>query len=413
MQYLLESSLYMLFFFGIYQLLLARENTYIFNRFYLLSSLVLALVFPLLDWSMELTLNRSISEYLPVFENQEHSGGAVVFKEEAFSWGRLIALGYLLGAGLRLLIVLRQMGRLVRNIIKGIPVRLDGYPLILLEGNVPPHSFLGYIFVSKAQYADRQLEDALLQHEWAHVRQRHSYDLLVLGLLSVFYWFNPILRWYRNAIQLNHEHLSDRAVLRNGTSLSAYQQLLFKNIATYSEIPMASPLQFSLTKKRFEMMPKHLLAPQDTWKRLLILPLSLFIFLIFNITLTGQVEPRKIVIKEAAKQEKVAVQPPIPPIPSKGFVEKHPTAQHLEDWQNTKEYGVWLDNKRIDNQALAAYKSEDLGWFQVSKLRKNAKNYGKHTYQVTLYSLAYYNKHLKVRVVEGKTLPVLREIKQE
>lgn len=413
MQYLLESSLYMLLFFGIYQLLLARENTYTFNRFYLLSSLVLALVFPLLDWSMEFTLNRSMAEYLPVFENQEQGRGAAMSTEDTFSWGSLIALGYLLGAGVRLLIVLWQVGRLVRNISRGIPVHLDGYPLLLLEGNIPLHSFLGYVFVSKSQFADRQLEEALLQHEWAHVRQRHSYDLLALGLLSVFYWFNPILRWYRNAIQLNHEHLSDRAVLRNGTALITYQQLLFKNIATYSEIPMASPLQFSLTKKRFEMMPKHLLAPQHTWKRLSVLPLCFFIFLAFNTTLTGQTEPTKIVVKKVTTEESVSVQPPIPPIPSKGLVKKHPTAQNLQDWQNEKEFGVWLDNKRIDNQDLAAYKSEDLGWFQVSKLLKNAKNYGKHTYQVTLYSLAYYKKHLKVRVIDVKSLPIIREIKQE
>lgn len=413
MQYLLESSLYMLIFFGIYQLLLSTENTYTFNRFYLLSSLVLALVFPLLNWSMEFTLHQSMSEYLPVFENQENGTSAGIATEEAFSWGRLIIYGYLLGAGIRLLIVLRQVGRLMRNTIKGIPAQYEGYSLLLLEGNIPPHCFLRNIFVSKAQYLDGQLEEALLQHEWAHARQRHSYDLLALGLLSVFYWFNPILPWYRKAMQLNHEHLSDRAVLRNGISLITYQQLLFKNIANYSEIPLASPLQFSLTKKRFEMMPKHLLAPQNTWKRLLVLPLCFFIFLAFNITLTGQAEPPKIVVKKATKEGTTAAQAPIPPMLGKGFAEKHPTAENLKDWQNEKEYGVWLDNKRIDNQALAAYKSEDLGWFQVSKLLKNAKNYGKHTYQVTLYSLAYYNKHLKDQTLDVKVLPILREVKQE
>jgi len=402
----------MLLFFGIYQLLLARENTYTFNRFYLLSSLVLALVFPLLDWSMEFTLNGSLSEFLPVFENQEQSRGTAVFKEEAFSWGRLIALGYLLGAGVRLLIVLQQIGRLVRNISRGIPVDLDGYSLVLLEGNIAPHSFLGYVFVSKIQYANRQLEEALLQHEWAHVRQRHSYDLLALGLLSVFYWFHPILHWYRQAIRLNHEHLSDRAVLRKGIAVASYQQLLFKHMAAYTEMPMASPLQFSLTKKRFEMMPKHLLAPQHRWKRLIVLPIAVLFFMAFNITLNGQEEIKE-VFRTAASAKKVDTITPPPPSPAKGVVKKHPTAQDLQRWQNEKAYGVWLDNKRIDTQTLAAYKSEDLGWFQVSKLLNNAKNYGKHTYQVTLYSLAYYNKHLKVRVVEEKTLPVLREVKQE
>ena len=73
---------------------------------------------------------------------------------------------------------------------------------------------------------------------------------------------------------------------------------------------------------------------------------------------------------------------------------KSPTAEDLKTWQDPKMYGVWLDGTRIANSELAEYKPADLDLYYVSKLEKNAVNYGKHYYQVCLYSPAYYKKNI-------------------
>jgi len=71
---------------------------------------------------------------------------------------------------------------------------------------------------------------------------------------------------------------------------------------------------------------------------------------------------------------------------------KSPTTEQLKKWADGKIYGVWLDGKRIANTSLENYKPADFGIYFVSKLEKNATNYGKHYYQVDLMTHNYYEK---------------------
>ncbi len=63
---------------------------------------------------------------------------------------------------------------------------------------------------------------------------------------------------------------------------------------------------------------------------------------------------------------------------------KSPTKKEFEKWKDPKEYGVWLNGKQISNDLLDNYSNTDFSTYYVSILAKNAKNYGKHVYQVNL-----------------------------
>ena len=71
---------------------------------------------------------------------------------------------------------------------------------------------------------------------------------------------------------------------------------------------------------------------------------------------------------------------------------KSPTQEQLNKWTDGKMYGVWVDGKRINNNELTKYKPSDFDLFWESKLAKNAINYGKHYYQIGLYTPKYYDK---------------------
>ena len=71
---------------------------------------------------------------------------------------------------------------------------------------------------------------------------------------------------------------------------------------------------------------------------------------------------------------------------------KSPTNDELLSWRDSKKYGVWIDGKRVANSELVKYKSSDFSLYYNSKLSKIAVNYGKHYYQIDLYSIDYYNK---------------------
>ncbi|MEQ6117939.1 M23/M56 family metallopeptidase [Reichenbachiella sp. MALMAid0571] len=61
-----------------------------------------------------------------------------------------------------------------------------------------------------------------------------------------------------------------------------------------------------------------------------------------------------------------------------------PTQKQLDDWLDPNIYGIWLDGARISNEKLKEYEPDDFSSVFVSGLEKNAKNYGKHKFQVDI-----------------------------
>jgi bla regulator protein BlaR1 len=79
-------------------------------------------------------------------------------------------------------------------------------------------------------------------------------------------------------------------------------------------------------------------------------------------------------------------------IPFAPPAKRHPAEAQLQAWTDAAKYGIWVDEKRIENSELQKYQPADFDWYFESKLAKNTVNYGKHYYQVDLYSVAYYKK---------------------
>lgn len=71
-----------------------------------------------------------------------------------------------------------------------------------------------------------------------------------------------------------------------------------------------------------------------------------------------------------------------------------PTETQFNDWKNPKVYGVWIDDKKVNNADLANYKATDFNWFAVSKLYGVALHGKSYRYQVDLMTRSYYAKYV-------------------
>ena len=89
-----------------------------------------------------------------------------------------------------------------------------------------------------------------------------------------------------------------------------------------------------------------------------------------------------------------------------------PTKEEFESWKSLTNYGIWLDGKRIENSELDRYKPSDFSLFFVSKLARNAKNYGKHVYQLDLFTTKDYEEWKK-KVEADTTLYLTPIFKKE
>ena len=117
--------------------------------------------------------------------------------------------------------------------------------------------------------------EAILQHELAHVRMRHSWDTLIVSLVEVLQWFNPMIWMLDASLSEVHEYEADDAVLRRGISAREYQLLLIEKAVARTPYPMVNAFRHSQLKNRITMMTKK---KSPRWARLKVLyavPLTL------------------------------------------------------------------------------------------------------------------------------------------
>lgn len=272
----------------VYKLLLEQENMHLFKRFYLLGSLLVATVLPLI----------TITYYVDPITTQTGNATVVALNEtgaakNAFGLGVntlwwILGSIYLLGMLLFALRFSINIGRIFKTIKANPKIKMPHYIQVLLKNSVVPHSFLKYVFVSQNELAQREISEAVMQHELAHVRQKHSYDILLVELFHIVFWWNPLFIWLKKAIKLNHEFLADQSITRSSVSAAQYCDLLFAYASGTDHSALASPINYSLTQKRIVMLTKSFSKKRAVIKALIALPVLAICLLLFNNELVAQ-----------------------------------------------------------------------------------------------------------------------------
>lgn len=72
--------------------------------------------------------------------------------------------------------------------------------------------------------------EEILTHEYAHIRKRHSIDLLIADICIFFQWFNPASWLLKQELQNIHEFEADESVIAQGIDAKKYQLLLIKKL---------------------------------------------------------------------------------------------------------------------------------------------------------------------------------------
>ncbi|RAI89357.1 M56 family metallopeptidase [Algoriphagus yeomjeoni] len=274
--YLIKSIACLLILLLVHRLLLQREVLHRFNRFFLLFSVVASFLIPLytIEVPAEIAIVPAEENSEPIYAeagssdmisepvyseevsqgfNQEQVFEAVA--ESQFNWPYLLLGLY----GLISLVFLYRFGRnikvLVNQIQQNIKINYRGQTLVLLKEESLPYSFLKYIFVSESDLENGKFTDAVFDHERTHIEEKHSWDILFIEALMVPLWFHPGLYWAKATIKLNHEFIADEVALRS-TPLEKYESQLLSMMLSEQKYGLASSLNFSLTKKRFEMMKR-------------------------------------------------------------------------------------------------------------------------------------------------------------
>ena len=281
--YLLKVSVGLTAVFLFYQLVLQRLTFYNWNRWYLLVYSFICFLVPFIDISP--VLERSawsgtgLVQWVPVIY-QSAPAGAVTGPGSLPGFWDITA--YLLIAGmtfmlLRLLVQFISYYRLTKRAVLLSDEKLRIYHV---NAAIAPFSFGQSVFVNRYLHSASELRE-IIRHEFVHIRQKHSVDIIWSEILCLVNWFNPFAWLLKKAIRQNLEFIADNKVLENGISRKEYQYLLLKVTGNHP-YSIATPFSLSSLKKRIAMMNKLRSAKVNLLRFLFILPLLAVILVSFR-----------------------------------------------------------------------------------------------------------------------------------
>jgi TonB family protein len=258
--YLLESGISLSLFALSFLLFLRKETFFRTNRMFLLLSVTFSLLLPLVAIPVYTAVPTTLPEvtvtpYRNLLETVMISSRKISGTVESFVLSsRFLVMLWLAGVIIMTLIFFFRIVQIVLIVRKSRTEDLPGYRLVLTGKENPPFSFMHSLFIPE-NHEEIPGYDRIIRHELEHIRQGHTFDILLLDILLIFQWFNPFIWLLKRAVRENHEYLVDRAVLNSGVSPEEYKEILISQVAG---IPVyaASQFNYSLLKNRFKMMTK-------------------------------------------------------------------------------------------------------------------------------------------------------------
>ena len=271
--YLAQSSLCLAALYLIYKVAMSHETLHVFNRVILLGSVILSALLPLCrvkvvkEYDATPTVASIEVDDMVLVENVPELGIDFVslFKDIAVA-AFVIGVAFML---VRLAVGIYSVWRLIHS--GRVSVIEEDVTLTVVSKLSTPFSWFGHIVASEEDM--KVYRDMILSHELAHIRLRHSWDVMFVDLALCLWWFNPAMWLLRRELQSLHEYQADDAVLNEGVDAKNYQMLLIKRAAGARLHSVANCLNHSNLKNRITMMCKKNSSRWAAAKALLVVPM--------------------------------------------------------------------------------------------------------------------------------------------
>lgn len=429
---------------GLYYLFLAKERTFIFNRFYLLSALLFSLCIPFATIeTKQIPHGNQETVFIeetgqPILETQ------IIDQKESFDFTNFLVIAYFIITGILVLKMMYSVLKIKR--LKGRNLMYQNRKIVLLEKDLAPFSFWNTIYLSENYFKDSKIDDTIFLHEEIHIKQKHSADILFVEIIKAVFWFNPFVYFYKKAMVNNHEFIADESVISQNKNVKKYREMILQEILKQQNLPLIHQFNFNNTKKRFTMMTSKN-SKFAKAKKYLAIPAFAVLAIVFAEKTYAKENAEKFSINKDNTISKVLSNSPYEEVQkilskyqellkNKKYAEfdrkitaedrqqlinlypeltdsqkdelpfifhtpgklkqNAPTENDLKEFLSSVKYGLWIDEKKVNNAVLKNYKASDFSHQSVSKIYPNAiSKKNPQPFQVSLMTNAYYEKYSK------------------
>jgi len=282
--------------------LLRKEPLFRFNRIYLLTSLSLSYLIPLVIFVPDVIVPSILKS----------SGGGLLYSftlspvEITATAGKFPSLSqflvyvYLGGMAFFLTRLFFRLLRIYQLANIGLKTIDNNTTILWSQADIPPFSFFRTMYLPLNLKGTQHVNE-IIRHEQVHINSMHSFDILFTQLMQTIFWYNPFIMLIEKALREIHEFEADKAVIHAGINPAEYTRILFEQDKTALAVILGNNFNYSLIKRRLSMFYKKSTRLARI-KAIVVLPMIACIAIIFAFSCRQSTEP-------------LAPPPPPPPPP--------------------------------------------------------------------------------------------------
>ena len=275
---MIKAAVYMIAFYIVYSLMLSRDTAYSRNRAYIILSLFLSMILPLVTFRTLQPMNIQIfGKILSEVFITASAPKTSALNHGITSAGILLVTYsiYIIGVSVFSFKLLIDLFNLFFLILKH---KNEGSKIIRFHGfSTSGFSAMGYIFINSKLGSEDAKE--IIRHEQNHLNQNHFIDIIFIEIVKSIQWFNPVVYLFNRSLRAIHEYQADQGCLSSGVPIVSYQSLLLNQVFKSNAFNLTNSFSNpSLIKKRMIMMSKDRTSSLAGIKMLLVVPVAGIVF---------------------------------------------------------------------------------------------------------------------------------------
>ncbi|MCS4304782.1 M56 family metallopeptidase [Chryseobacterium sp. BIGb0232] len=283
-----------------YKLSLKDKTFHHYNRFYLLLAIGISLLLPLIkvdDFTIEVNSDvYLLLDKIQNFNTEKNLNNGNLYFSIIFSALGLVSL-YFLGKLIYGIFRIQQFKEQFQK------ESFDGINFYRTDLTEAPFSYFKNLFWKNTITLDSDIGKQILKHEMVHIEQKHSFDKILIEVVTAVFWFNPFFHIIKREISLIHEYLADKKAVKHSDT-KAFAQMLLASHFSGTQLPAASPFLSSNLKKRLKMLQK----PKTKFgyaRRILALPVLFTVAFAYLVNAKNkEIQEANLSIKQAVSQIK-------------------------------------------------------------------------------------------------------------
>ena len=257
-----------------YWMALRNNRFHYYNRFYLLFSILISVVLPLLqlNWFTWKGDKNKAFDLLYGTTTNNLENVIITSKSNGIDWETFAALAMIIISAFFITTCIIHILKIYR-IKKIYPATKTGtFDFIQTDLKQAPFSFFKNLFWRNDIEVNSETGKQIFEHEYTHIKQKHSWDKLFMQLLVSFFWINPFFWLIRKELYLIHEFIADEKAVENKDA-SAFAAMLLQAQFGKNIYSPGQSFNYSPIKRRLLMLTNSHKPNYSYLRRLMVLPL--------------------------------------------------------------------------------------------------------------------------------------------